>query len=351
MKYLIPILLCVVFIGGAKAEIIPPEASYGCVCLNMSETRNIDTVLACYSDPRCYDYRGELRITMRSLGRDQGEALKHYISLANNPILNTDERRNILHQIDESRRRLQMLKETINFKGYDNLLEPLYLDFDYPDKNYHRHYYSFNLGYEYVSFNTIFQKGFPRAGFLIYRRYGEVPTRNEGLGFYGVHALGSLQLGSSAEQELNGNTQEVRNNIEIAAELYVPFFHSIMRLDNSLSDYIGVLLSYGTSKSQLEERANSRLYAGFRNAYNPETYIDLLFGRTQGLESVRFELRAHIPVYKFDHGSRIFFGSVFNTSLPWQRDNVTDKDVYRFYLEWNADFGKILEGITSVVGI
>ena len=131
----------------------------------------------------------------------------------------------------------------------------------------------------------------------------------------------------------------------------MPFYHSILRLDNSLSDYIGVLLSYGTNKSQLEERANSRLYGGFRNAFNPQTYIDVLLGRTQGLDSTRFELRAHIPVYKFAHGSRIFFGSIFNTALPWHQDKVDDSDVYRFYLEWNADFSKILEGVTSVVGI
>jgi hypothetical protein len=332
------------------AEIIPPPAEYGCPCLNISKTRNIDTVLACYGDPRCVDHRKELEITLRTLGRDQGNALKQYLYLVNNPILDSDERAYVLHEIDVSRVRLQMLKETINFRGYEDLIEPLYVDFDNPQKNYHKHYYSFNLGYEYVSFDRIFQQGFPRAGFFIYRRYGEAPSVGEGLGWYGVHASGSLQLGSTGEQDVESNS-DAKNNIELAAELYVPFFHSIMRLDKSLSDYFGVIVAYGTSKSQSEVHANSRLYWGFRNAFNPETYIDLIVGRTQGLKSMRFELRAHLPVYKFENGSRIFFGSTFNTALPWEKDETDERDVYTFFLEWNADFGRILEGVTSVVGL
>ena len=351
MKQIIAVLTVYFTVSVAQAEIIPPEAEYGCTCLNISETRAIDTVLACYSDPRCADHRRELEITLRSLGRDQGEALKQYLYLVNNPILDTDERQNILMLISRSRVRLQMLKESINFRGYQDLIEPLYVDYDNPQKNYHKHYYSFNLGYEYVSFDRIFQQGFPRAGFLLYRRYGQAPTPDEGLGWYGVHLSGSLQLGSSAEKDLESETKDVSNNIEVEAEMYLPFFHSIMRLDKSLSDYFGVVLSYGTSKSQSEAHANSRLYGGFRNAFNPETYVDLLIGRTQGLQSRRFELRAHIPVYKFENGSRIFFGSTFNTALPWERDETDERDVYTFYLEWNADFGRILEGVTSVVGL
>ena len=350
MKRILVVLGVLLFVSSVRAEIIPPAAEYGCTCLNISKTRQIDTVLACYSDPRCVDHRAELAITLRSLGRDQGEALKQYLYLVNNPILDADERQDILLRINRSRVRLRMLKDSINFRGYEDLIEPLYVDYDNPQKNYHKHYYSFNLGYEYVSFDRIFQQGFPRAGFLLYRRYGEAPSMGEGLGWYGIHVSGALQLGSSAEQDLESTTKDVSNNIEVLAEMYVPFFHSIMRMDKSLSDYFGVIFSYGTSKSQSEAHANSRLYSGFRNAFNPETYVDLLVGRTQGLQSTRFELRAHIPVYKFENGSRIFFGSTFNTALPWEKD-TDERDVYTFYLEWNADFGRILEGVTSVVGI
>ncbi|MDH5546296.1 MAG: hypothetical protein OEZ43_11945 [Gammaproteobacteria bacterium] len=351
-RHLFLVIAVLISVNTLHAEIIPPDAEYGCACLNISKTRSVDVVLACYTDPRCYDYRTELKITLRSLGRDVGESLKHYIALVNNPILDVKERQDLLHRIDLSRHRLELLRDAINFSGYEDLIEPLYVDFDNPEKNYHRHYYSFNVGYEYVSLDTIFQKGFPRAGFVLYRRYGEAPTHREGLALYGLHAIGSLQLGSSAEQDLEGGaSRQVRNTIEVNAELYFPFYHSVMRLDRSLSDYIGFIFAYGTSKSQLEAHANSRLYGGFRNAFNPETYIDLLVGRTQGLHSKRFELRAHIPVYKFEHGSRIFFGSVFNTALPWEKDETDERDVYRFYLEWNADFGKILEGVTSVVGL
>ena len=323
----------------------------GCACINLSSHRSIDTVLACYEDPRCYDYRRELKITLRYLGRNLGEAIQSYLLLANNPVLSGEERRVVEQHITRGRHRIEMLRETINFVGFEEIDEPLYIDFDFPQNNYHKHYYSFNLGYEYVSFDRIFEQGFPRIGFLVYRRYGEAPAVGEGLGFYGVHLIGNLQLANSADQESqDGTDRPTKNAIEINAEIFVPFLHSVLRLDRTLSDYVGVLLTFRAIKSELDNNVTSRFYAGVRSTFNPETHIDLLYGWTEGKESQRFEIRAKIPVYKFEHGSRILFGAILNMSLPWDRQ-VDEEDIYRTYLEWNADFGKILEGVTSVVGI
>jgi hypothetical protein len=271
--------------------------------------------------------------------------------LANNPLFEEGDRRQYLAQIDYGKRQLKTLKKLIDFPGGDELIEPLYIDFDYPEKGYHRHYYSFNVGYEYVSLNSIFQQGFPRVGFLIYRRYGDTPTIGEGLGKYGIHISGSLQLTSSGELSSDEGTKSAKNTLQLTADMYVPFFHSMLRLDNTFSDYLGFLVSYNATKTQEDIHAQSRVYFGFRNAINPETYVDVVTGMSGDISNNRVEVRTQLPVYKFATGSRIFFGAILNFAAPWDTTTYQVQDVMRFYLHWNADFAKILEGISSAVGL
>ena len=349
MKVFLPyylLLLTLALTNIATAD----QVKNNCSCADGASLHSIDELLACYKDPLCEDSKLDTSIALRVKGRNLAEAIKSYLMLSNNANLSTNERNNYLQKIKQDRKRLTAIKNTINFSGYDKLIEPLYLDFDSPEKQYYRHYSSFNIGYEYVGLDRLFQKGFPRIGFLHYRRFGEAPANKQGLGYYGIHASGNMQLTSSAEQAtiLNGN--DIENTLIVTASVFVPFFHSVININRSLSDLTGVLVSYGAKKSSSHEHIDSRLYAGFRNAFNPETYIDVLFGATQGINGTRIEINAHLPVYKFEHGSRIFFGGTLNMSTPWDAAE-NEPDLIRFYLEWNADFEKIIEGAKSTFGV
>jgi len=326
------------------------EINKQCSCGEQASNRSIDEVLACFNDTRCENEKIDLAVALRAKGRNLATAMESYLQLTNNPLLSEKEKQDYLDKIQYSRKQLIAIKKSIDFQGYDYLIEPLYLDFDYPDKAFHRNYFSFNLGYEYVSIDDIFQKGFPRIGFLLYRRYGETPVKTEGLNYYGLHLAGAMQLTSSGEQNTTQDNNELKNTLEVSAIVFVPVFHSLINSDRSLSDFTGPILSYSAKKTEDIDRVNSKLYFGARNAYNPETYVDILFGKTQGLDSQRMEIRAHLPVYKFVHGSRIFIGGILNMSAPWDVSK-DENDAIRFYLEWNADFGKLLEGIKSAFGV
>ena len=349
MKVPIPyyLLFLVFFLANsASAELEKDD----CSCTDGASLHSIDELLTCYNEPRCEDRKLDVSVALHVKGRSLAEAIKSYLALSNNANLNINERKNYLNKIEQDRKRLKAIKNTIKFRGYDELIEPLYLDYDSPEKRYYRHYSSFNIGYEYVGLDRLFQEGFPRIGFLHYRRFGEAPANKQGLGYYGVHLSGNMQLTSSAEQAtiLNGN--DIENTLIVTASAFVPFFHSIININRSLGDLTGVLVSYGAKKSSSHEHIDSRFYAGFRNAFNPETYIDVLFGSTQGVKGSRIEINAHLPVYKFEHGSRIFFGGTLNMATPW--DAVENEpDLIRFYLEWNADFEKIIEGVKSTFGV
>lgn len=325
------------------------EAS-GCECASKAALLPADVLLACHAKPVCEPHIMDIETALRVQARHLSEAVQSYLELTNNPILTDQQREFFFAATENDKHRIISIKNQLKIKGYEDVLEPLYVDFDSSDKNYHRYYYSFNLGYEYVSLNDIFQKGVPRIGFLLYRRYGDVPVLREGMGFYGYHIFGSLQLTSSAEQGLQIEDDGVRKTLEASVEQYFPVFHSLLRLDARLSDYLGPIVSYGAKKNDAEDSIRSRLYVGIRNAMNAETYIDLMVGRSEGLASTRVEARAHIPVYKFAFGSRIFLGGVINMGFPGL-DNKGESDVIRFFMEWNADFGKIVQGISSAVGI
>jgi len=326
------------------------DAKDPCSCSDGAALHSVDSLLACYNDPRCESRKLDLQVALRVKGRSLAEAIQSYLLLSNNSVLTSVEREFYLKKIEQDRKRLSSIKKNITFYGYDEIIEPLYLDFDTIKKQYYRHYNSFNIGYEYVGLDELFQKGFPRIGYLHYRRFGEAPAKEEGLGFYGVHVFGQMQLTNSAEQTSSSDSDDIENTLILSASIFIPLFHSLINYDRSLSDLTGIILNYGARKSSNVDHINSRFYAGFRNAFNPETYIEVLYGYTKGLESERIEINAHLPVYKFEHGSRIFFGGTLNMSPPWDIA-VNDPDVIRFYLEWNADFGKIIDGVTSAFGV
>ncbi|MDH5693794.1 MAG: hypothetical protein OEZ47_11880 [Gammaproteobacteria bacterium] len=348
-RFCLLLCLAVLHLSPAYADHGSPT---GCECGHEPANFSIDQLLACHAKPSCKADRLGIKIALQFKGRSLVDALKSYMRLSNNSLLSEKERETYTHLAEDGKERLRAISKITPFEINEELLEPLYIDFDYPDRDYHRYYASFNLGFEYVSLDNLGDSGFPRMGVSVYRRYGETPARKEGWGNYGVHARISLQLTSSAEQ-LTGTEQknaELSNTLDATGELFLPRFHSIISLDHTLSDFMGPIVAYSAKKVSGQDRVTNRLYGGIRSAVNPETFMDVLMGYTQGVHNSRLEIRAQLPMYKFSHGSRIFFGTTVNMNPPWE-ELTEEQDFVRFYLDWNADFERIVSGLTAAVGI
>lgn len=356
-RYLRTALGCVVILSGfaqtvyAAAATTPTAVdaadSLHCRCAMNGLKGGVNELLGCFYDPRCREDKSQISVALRSHGYGLGEAMRGYAILLASPEVGADEKEEYRLAWQQSRASLKALKKAIPFRGYDEAVDPLVVDFDDYEANFHRYYYRFSIGFEYVSINTLFQTGVPRIGFLVYRRFSEVPEMREGFGYYGVHFSGGLLMTSSAETQVNnqGTKGKVENTLELTAEAFVPVLHSLIALDRSSTDYSGFIAAYAAKKTDTDLQISSRGYFGIRNILNPETYFDVLVGRTVSVSKQRLEIRGQLPVYKFIHGSRIYLGGIMNTRVPWAGPEDS-RDVLRFYLTWNVELDRIL-GIFS----
>jgi len=321
-----------------------------CFCSEEPASHSLNHLLVCFEDERCEDDKLDLEVSIRFKARSLVDATKDYLRLSNNPLIPEEERLRYGVFIKESKRLLRQVKRVTPFEGNNELVEPLFIDFDYPDRGYHRYYNVFNIGFEYVSLERLSESGFPRLGVFFYRRFGQAPVSQDGFAFYGVHTKFSLQLTSAAslgETSLNGG---LNHTLDAGGELFFPFYHSVITLDQTLGDYVGPVFKYDIEKKNNSDQADQRVYVGIRNAINPEVYFDISFGQT-GLERLsRMEIRGQLPVYKFAQGTRVFFGAIVNTQAPWISGSQ-GKDVIRFYLDWNANFERIFRGLSAAVGL
>ncbi|MEK6747865.1 MAG: hypothetical protein AABY83_01505 [Pseudomonadota bacterium] len=314
-----------------------------CRCAVNALKDGVNELLGCFYDPRCGEVKSQIAVALRAHGYGLGEAMRGYAILLASPEVGADQKEEYRLAWQQSRASLKALKKAIPFRGYEEQVDPLVVDFDDYEANFHRYYYRFSIGFEYISINSLFQTGVPRIGFLVYRRYSEVPEMHEGFGFYGVHFSGGLLMTSSAEAQINDKTAKgnVENTLEVTAEVFVPVLHSIISLDRSSTDYMGFMAAYGAKKTDTDAQISSRGYFGIRNILNPETYVDILLGRTVSVSKQRLEIRGQLPVYKFVHGSRIYLGGIMNTRVPWSSPEDS-RDVLRFYLTWNVELDRIL---------
>ncbi len=222
---------------------------------------------------------------------------------------------------------------------------------------YPQYFFRFNAGYEFVTVDKLFQKGFPRIGFMLYMARGEKYITDDypgGFGCYGVHQSFSAQVTSSAEQETNitPDTQPpVKNTgdnsaLEFNMELFVPLYRTPRFNNGRLWEYIGPVVLIGgkkveSSSSTVSNHIDSRLYGGLKLTINPELFADFLYGRTSGLQSERLEIRAQLPVYRFQNGSRFILGAIGNMGV---KNKVEDEaDDLRIFVTWNVNFESVFE--------
>ncbi len=249
---------------------------------------------------------------------------------------------------------ITQIEKTISFSGDD-----LFQTFD----DYNQFFFNFMAGYESSTVKTIFEKGYPRAGFMVYMKHWDSEVTDGYSGWYlpvyhSLHHAFTAQITSSAEQDIKIDTTKSPDTTgtKNALEFEMLFFSPIYRFERlnwgKLWEYAGPIAIIGGKKTDDDRRINLRVYRGIRFATSPEHYADIMVGETADLKSQRIEVRGQLPVYKFDGGTRLYLGAIGNFGLTKETHKVTDKatgtekdeveaDVIRVYLTWNVEFKDI----------
>ena len=170
-----------------------------------------------------------------------------------------------------------------------------------------------------------------------------------GIGF-GIHGWLSTLLTSTAEQSKSEadamamtnatmDQQEIEQALEAELGLYLPIFQK--KHDKFGSLLVGPVLQTSITTTEDSERFNRRSYGGLRFAYSPESWVDFLYGKTEGLSGRRAEVRFQWPVENLAAGGRLFVGASFNLGV---KNNEEDADTFRLHLTWNTNITKLLQG-------
>ena len=243
--------------------------------------------------------------------------------------------------------------------------------------DYNRYFFKFYLGYEFAStVNELMKKGVPRIGFSVQYRAWErdVPDAKpagfwDGFGFYGIHTTFHALVTGSAEQDTvlssptgsslaSSPTSTLANAAEKKAlegnvDFFVPLYRTARFNDRKLWGYFGPVISLGVKKADdvvdssgnMIDRYDRRRYAGVMLAFNPELYTEVLYGKTTGLKSERLEVRAQMPVYRFNNESRLLAGVIANLGVNHRVASETD--VIRIYITWNVNFENVYEYLSG----
>ena len=212
--------------------------------------------------------------------------------------------------------------------------ERLYIDFN----DYDRYFFKLNIGYEYTTVSTILEQSSPRLGLIIYHHYGRRPYHDEyGSGHYGIELAGDLVLSGATEQNpATPPAQPTEDNKTLGIDifLFTPLLRTKIRPDLGLQT--GPLLMVGAKQTDASKKINERAYVGVRSALSPMHQLDVLFGHSLGLKSVRMEIRGQMPVSKLGDSSSLFLGAVGNMGVL--NDQPDEEDIITVYLSWNIDF-------------
>jgi hypothetical protein len=239
--------------------------------------------------------------------------------------------------------------------------------------DYKQYFFKFYMGYEYATtVKDLLKKGVPRAGLAVQYRAWEhdVPDAKpsgfwDGFGFYGIHSTFQAMVTGSAEQDTvvssptastlaSSLTPTIKNTaenraLEGDADFFMPLYRTARFNNGKMWGYLGPVVSLGLKKvdnvvdseGNIVDRYDRRHYAGIMLAFNPELYTEVLYGKTTSISSERLEIRAQLPVYKFNNESRLLLGGIANLGVKHRQPDETD--VIRIYLTWNVNFENVYE--------
>lgn len=250
-----------------------------------------------------------------------------------------------------------------------------------PDAIYHTFYddqawlQQFYGGIEFSNVDTLLSNGHARIGYVNSFRSRPFPPENHpsaGFGWYPWFLQLRAQLTSSAETDLtalsnkssvppiarsfangdgnndNGETENPDNRkVTKALESELAFWYPIWRTTkvDRLRHYGGPILVAGVTHAENLPHVDTRFYAGFHLGFARDAWSDFLIGKTKSLHRRRIEVRGEIPLMKFGGSGRLLLGSISNIGYGKKRnaraDDAVERDVFRLYLAYEADFGKL----------
>lgn len=272
-----------------------------------------------------------------------------------------------LAAIQEKRAEIDALQVARNFIGRTISLpdcSSLFVD----HRCYESWFANFSAGGEYNSVNEILgEKLLPRTGVLIYRNYSSY-ERWRRLHFFGefrlagagesasigdVPGLGDGETSIAAAAEDGGEEPaepepapepEIEKALDARGAVFFPLIKigAKVRQERKLQELIGPIVEVGIRKVDKTDEVDKRYYTGFRMSFNPEWYLDVLYGKTESLQGRRFEVRGQMPVIPVKTGNHVYIGAVANFGATNEDAGDTpQKDTVQVYLTWNVDFKSI----------
>jgi hypothetical protein len=225
-------------------------------------------------------------------------------------------------QIREARQKIAKIKETTAVAEVEGELITTHAD--YPA-------FSISLygGVESQTVNDLAKPDLPRLGLLVYQQA-------RGKKRHSWHFYGNFLLTGSAEATQHSDIEEADQVLE--TNLNVFYAYDRVDLDSKYALW-GPVISIGALKADGALQIAKKRYIGLRSAINPETYTEILYGKTSGLDSQRLELRLQAPVSRFDNGTRIFLGAVYNVAVDKRVED--EADTVRAYIAWHIPFGDV----------
>ena len=227
----------------------------------------------------------------------------------------------------------------------------------YPDySDYYFHYSSFNIGFDYVSINKLFERGYPRIGLLSSARFWRDPYMYEDKQWrWGVHWLESaisVSITGADEQDAGLSNTPVLGDkdraLNLELSLFIPISKTEKHNDGSPLTYVGPILNYSwnfkeqDSAVQGEMKTLQKYYAGIRFAASPEWFAEAGVGKSEPLNSTRLFLRGQMPVYSIHKNNYVFLGGSANISLEPSKEVNENTDALKVYIIWNVNFTDII---------
>lgn len=249
--------------------------------------------------------------------------------------------------------------------------------------DYEQWFNKFSTGYEYASISEAFGKGFPRMGATIGFHYprNALPEHSpRNWHFYGVYSTFTVSLTNTAETsaskfppdpgtppppdpadedppaEGEGETPDrtIKRALEFESQFFAPLWRNDLQiLNRRLRTRIGPIAVFGARKSDEDLFSHHRAYVGLRTARSPDTFADLMIGRSGGLRSRRIELRGQYSLPQIINGGRIIVGATGNFGVNKRRRGDCDEaapgcrlnepDSIRFFASYEISGGEILK--------
>lgn len=226
---------------------------------------------------------------------------------------------------------------------------------------------NFSAGGEYNSVNEILgEKLLPRTGVLIYRNYssyerwrrlhffgefrlagaGESSSINDvpGLGDEESAIVAAAEAGDDPAEPEPEPEPEIEKALDARGAIFWPLVKigAKVRQERKLQELIGPIVELGVRKVDKADEVDKRYYTGLRMSFNPEWYLDVLYGKTESVRGRRIEVRGQMPVIPVKTGNHVYIGAVANFSASNEDAGETpQKDTVQVYLTWNVDFKSI----------